>query len=980
MDKEMRRNRAGWPVLAITTFCIFHYTSHSNASFGQVRKRMPEPLNLRDHVEYAPSISADGQTLIFQSDRYGLFVNANKKVPRINAEGNQQIIDDKLSTEFFGVYEAHRHPSGQWIRPESINTINRYDSGGMTPLIGGPSISYDGNYLFFFANFPTKSGFGREDIYYCVRQRDGWGPPVNMGAMINTAGYEGFPSISGDGRSLYFVRENLTNRIWDGQTCYRIMVSEKGRDGQWKRPIELPPPVNLDCEKAPRIMADSRTIVYSSIKAKGEGNFDLYMSTMQPDGSWSEPKNLQYVNTRRSDQSVAISACGDVLYYVSDGDIYTTSIPDELRPFKLATVQGFVTDSLTGAPLSARVVVTDVASGTVVTTVETNPADGRYTVLLPVTSGCRLTVNERDFRAMSRAIDRTLYLTCTVIPQDFRLKTVRTETLSRADGRPSASRPADARNADDIVIMTEPTVTDSTRLASAPAIVPTATMVFADSVARRPLTPPESSTGPTNPAERVAQAADGLAQSVSQPVSTPPVAAPVNEVVVGPEPVVPTAVERLSASQAAEKRTSTLTLADSVRKLQAPPMLAVTVRVVDSETGETLPSVRLTMLNEQTQAALTPVADSAGQGYGLSVPPGLSLTVKASVEGYQTANARLSSLNAPQRLTMRLMKLTPSVLIINVFAMKVGRPLPSAVVAITSKASGKTEQFTLTGGPLERTFATPDELMILVSAPGYTSVNRPLRVDVPVGGKRYEFDAELDRITTTLLVRAVDSETGKAIPGVRFTLNGADTKPITLITDPATGIVTAELPGKATYQLVSIAEGYEAFSRTLTVDKEQNEVLVKLAARPVPAVVKPEPVTETEATVGASDRVASVSTKAFGVVEKGKSIQLNKLYFDQSSPVLRPESYTELDQLHGVLAEHPSMRIEIRGHTDNQGDFDANVQLSRDRCQSVVDYLAGKGIRKNRLKAVGRGPTEPVAPNNNEENRRKNRRVEFMLL
>jgi len=125
---------------------------------------------------------------------------------------------------------------------------------------------------------------------------------------------------------------------------------------------------------------------------------------------------------------------------------------------------------------------------------------------------------------------------------------------------------------------------------------------------------------------------------------------------------------------------------------------------------------------------------------------------------------------------------------------------------------------------------------------------------------------------------------------------------------------------------------------------------------------------------------AVVTTKAFGAIERGRSIPLSHLYFDQSSPVLRPQSFAELDQLAQVLRENPVMRIQIRGYTDNVGNFDLNVKLAQGRCQSVVDYLVTKGIERGRLESVGRGPLDPVAPNNTEENRRKNRRVEFVAL
>ncbi|MEZ4903150.1 MAG: OmpA family protein [Spirosomataceae bacterium] len=85
-----------------------------------------------------------------------------------------------------------------------------------------------------------------------------------------------------------------------------------------------------------------------------------------------------------------------------------------------------------------------------------------------------------------------------------------------------------------------------------------------------------------------------------------------------------------------------------------------------------------------------------------------------------------------------------------------------------------------------------------------------------------------------------------------------------------------------------------------------------------------------------------IETKTFGKIEKGKSIILKNIYFDQSSPVLRPDSYPELDALTEVLSQNPTIRIEIRGHTDNVGDFDLNVKLSKDRCLSVEAYLIKK--------------------------------------
>jgi outer membrane protein OmpA-like peptidoglycan-associated protein len=86
-----------------------------------------------------------------------------------------------------------------------------------------------------------------------------------------------------------------------------------------------------------------------------------------------------------------------------------------------------------------------------------------------------------------------------------------------------------------------------------------------------------------------------------------------------------------------------------------------------------------------------------------------------------------------------------------------------------------------------------------------------------------------------------------------------------------------------------------------------------------------------------------------------------------------------LDELAGTLRKYPGLRLNVTGHTDNVGDFFLNVQLSRERAKAVADYLLGKGVAEERIAWRGLGCVYPAAPNTTEDNKRKNRRVEFAL-
>lgn len=111
-------------------------------------------------------------------------------------------------------------------------------------------------------------------------------------------------------------------------------------------------------------------------------------------------------------------------------------------------------------------------------------------------------------------------------------------------------------------------------------------------------------------------------------------------------------------------------------------------------------------------------------------------------------------------------------------------------------------------------------------------------------------------------------------------------------------------------------------------------------------------------------------------VEKKKILE--GITFETGSDIIRPESRSELERAFQTLTDNPDMKVEIHGHTDNVGRRPLNMRLSKRRAVSVVKWLSDKGIDPNRMQPIGFGPDQPLVPNNSDENREKNRRIEFV--
>ncbi|MEH0154150.1 caspase family protein [Limibacter armeniacum] len=256
-------------------------------------KTVKLPLNTQKR-EMFPSITDDGKNLFFASDRNGklsFFLSQNKR--------------------------------GSWSEPEELIPTSSLDN------ITAPFVSYDGKMIVFSATKETRTGTN-SDLYYIEKYGKRLGKVQPFDLPINTDGHEMFPSLSADGKSLYFARVDAGADYLN--ITYSIYVSEKDQDGKWQEPVKLPAPVNIHNEKAPRILADNKTLLFSAESSTGNKDFDVYATVKQDGGTWSTPQELTFINTQEDDLPPAIDLQSYTAIYSLNDDLVSFSIPEGELP------------------------------------------------------------------------------------------------------------------------------------------------------------------------------------------------------------------------------------------------------------------------------------------------------------------------------------------------------------------------------------------------------------------------------------------------------------------------------------------------------------------------------------------------------------------------------------------------------------------------------------------------------------------------
>ncbi len=332
----------------------------NNATYVLKARENPLPYNIRPlpgqanyfDQQYFPVLTVDQKTLIFTG-----------------------------RNDHEDIYISRKQENGDWSMPSPISQqINtQLNEGACT-------ISADGRML-IFTSCQGRRGYGSCDLFVSYREGNDWSLPENLGMTVNSSGWDVQPSLSADGRTLYFVSDRP-----GGKGGKDIWKTTKDDNDQWTSPVNVGAPINTRLDEiSPFIHVNGESLYFSSTGHTGMGGYDIFMSELEND-TWSTPENLGYpLNDQHDQVSLYISSDGKKGYYTvehSEGGkwksvLHTFDVPEERQVKRRSVfVTGVVTDKSTGKFLDASIKIYDLSASRLLSKVVSDAKTGEYTVVL----------------------------------------------------------------------------------------------------------------------------------------------------------------------------------------------------------------------------------------------------------------------------------------------------------------------------------------------------------------------------------------------------------------------------------------------------------------------------------------------------------------------------------------------------------------------------------------------------------------------
>lgn len=339
----------------------------------------PRPLNDVSTAadEFLPIITPDNQTVYF--------TRRTKEQDRNSAYGG---IKEMERFCFSDLIDENKFEVGKPMPPPFNRNFNE----------GGASLTADNRVMYFTVCRNEDGPTPNCDIWYSVNVRGQWSEIRNCGPNINgKTTWESQPSISGDGKILYF-----TSNREGGYGQLDIWKSVKDENGNWGVPENLGPVINTPgSEKSPFFHSDGQTLYFSSTGNLGYGGYDIFFSKLGKDGQWQTPKNIGYpINSEMDDLGFFVSTDGRTGYFASDKlkgaggwDVYYFNLYKEARPERVMFLKGELKDENNKAITDARLEIRNVNTEEV-TTVEVDSLTGKYVAVMAFNDDHIMTVKQ----------------------------------------------------------------------------------------------------------------------------------------------------------------------------------------------------------------------------------------------------------------------------------------------------------------------------------------------------------------------------------------------------------------------------------------------------------------------------------------------------------------------------------------------------------------------------------------------------------
>jgi len=336
------------------------------------KEKLPEPLN-EFQLQYFPVLTADGEQLLFT---------------KRDGTGNNDKED---------IFMAFVSPEGNWSKPQSVaQAINSpYNEGTCT-------ITADGNIL-IYTSCDAPDSEGSCDLYITYKVNGRWQRPKNMGKNVNSRSWDSQPSLSADGRILFFS-SNRKGGFGGNDIWYSVMQN----DDTWSEAKNLGDVVNTSKDEiSPFMFFNNEILFFSSNGHPGFGGMDIQLSKVV-DGEFTKPENLGLpINDQLDQVALFITAQKDYAYFteLSTGEkesnrslLYRFKFPKEISLGENLTVtEGKVLNSKTGEPIDATLSLVSLTNDSTLYRFKADGKTGEFTMLYPDKAISGLYVEKKGF-------------------------------------------------------------------------------------------------------------------------------------------------------------------------------------------------------------------------------------------------------------------------------------------------------------------------------------------------------------------------------------------------------------------------------------------------------------------------------------------------------------------------------------------------------------------------------------------------------